>query len=121
MILNNNTWASSCEFQNQGKTNMHLIEIEPYLWELYKDNEGIYLNVNVNNQATSWEKTIILDQRAIQEYLEQGRPFINNLACRIENSQIRNDYEKYYSYRDVCLVKKNAMLEIFLTWKKSSI
>ncbi|MHA3056798.1 hypothetical protein ACX1NT_02580 [Acinetobacter sp. ANC 5584] len=90
---------------------MQLIEIKPYYWELYKDNEGMYLNVIINVRITSFEKAIILDEQALQGYITQGKEFIDGLAKRIESSHFRNDYDRFYSYPDVSKEQNNKMNE----------
>ena len=96
---------------------MQLIEIEPYFWELYEDSENIYLNVLINMSAISWEKTICLDEQTIQQYQTQGKGFIDGLAKRIESSQFRKDYERFYSYPDVSKEQENRMLEAFAAYR----
>jgi len=96
---------------------MRLIEIEPYSWELYKDSEGMYLNVLMNMSAISWEKTVCLDEKAIQNYLSQGKEFVDSLAKKIESSQFRKDYERFYSYPDVSKEQENRMLEAFAAYR----
>lgn len=96
---------------------MQLIEIEPYSWELYKDSDGMYLNVLISMSATSWEKTICLDEQAIQSYLTQGKGFVDGLAKRIESSQFRKNYERFYSYPDVSKEQEKRMLEAFAMYK----
>ncbi|ATZ68709.1 hypothetical protein WCE00_13845 [Acinetobacter haemolyticus] len=96
---------------------MELVEIEPYFWELYKDSEGMYLNVIINMSAVSWEKMICLDEEATQNYLTQGKKFIVSLAKRIENSQFRKDYEKFYSYPEVSMDQRNQMSDALLVSK----
>lgn len=96
---------------------MQLIEIEPYSWELYKDSDGMYLNVLISMSATSWEKTICLDEQAIQNYLTQGKGFVDGLAQRIESSQFRKNYERFYSYPDVSKEQEKRMLEAFNEYK----
>ena len=96
---------------------MQLIEIEPYFWELYEDSENIYLNVLINMSAISWEKTICLDEQAIQQYQTQGKSFIDGLAKRIESSQFGTDYERFYSYVDASKEQKKEMLQAFKEYK----
>ncbi|MHA3104728.1 hypothetical protein [Acinetobacter sp. ANC 3791] len=98
---------------------MQLIEIKPHYWELYKDDEGIYLNVIINVRITSFEKTIILDKEAIQGYITRGKEFIDGLAKRIESSHFRNDYYRFYSYPDVSKEQNNKMNEAFKLWASS--
>ena len=108
-------------FRNNKKSGnikrMRLIEIEPYSWELYKDSEGMYLNVLMNMSAISWEKTICLDEQTIQQYQTQGKGFIDGLAKRIESSQFRKDYERFYSYTDASKEQKKEMLQAFNEYK----
>ena len=96
---------------------MQLIEIEPYFWELYEDSENIYLNVLINMSAIPWEKTICLDEQTIQQYQTQGKGFIDGLAKRIESSQFRKDYERFYSYTDASKEQKKEMLQAFNEYK----
>ncbi|MGR3976704.1 hypothetical protein FW754_03265 [Acinetobacter sp. 1207_04] len=96
---------------------MQLIEIEPCFWELYKNSEGIYLNVLINMSAISWEKTMCLDEQTIQQYLTQGKDFIDGLAKRIESNQFRKDYERFYSYPDASKKQKEGMLQAFNKYK----
>ena len=99
---------------------MNVIEMEPYYWELYKDSDGIYLNVLINMSAISWEKTICLDEQAIQNYLTEGKDFVNSLAKRIESCQFRKDYEKFFSYPDVSNEQKKRIFEAFNRYKNLS-
>ena len=92
---------------------MQLIEIEPYFGELYEDSENIYLNVCINMSAVSWAKTICLDKQTIQEYQTQGKGFIDDLAKRIESSQFRKDYERFYSFPEASAEQKEGMLLAF--------
>ena len=103
------------KFRNTSR--MQLIEIEPHFWELYEDCENIYLNVLINMSATSWEKTICLDEQTIQQYQTQGKGFIDGLAKRIEYSQFRNDYERFYSYPDASKEQKEEILQAFNEYK----
>ena len=96
---------------------MQLIEIEPYFWELYEDSENIYLNICINMSAISWAKTICLDQQTIQQYRTQGKGFIDGLAKRIENSQLRKDYERFYSFPNASAEQKDEMLRSFNKYK----
>lgn len=75
---------------------MQLIEIEPYFWELYKDEENLYLNVVINLRVATYDKAIILDNELKQAYKVQGKEFIQQLAKRIESSQLRKDYAQFY-------------------------
>lgn len=96
---------------------MQLIEIKPYFWELYKDSKGIYLNVVIDMRIVTWEKTICLDEKAINEYLIKGKDFIDGLAKRISSSQFRRDYERFYSYPDASKEQKEGMLRAFNEYK----
>lgn len=96
---------------------MRLIEIEPYFWELYEDSENVYLNILINISAISWDKTICLDEQTIQLYQTQGKGFIDDLAKRIESSQFRKDYERFYSYPHASKKQKERMLLAFDEYK----
>ncbi|WP_227554762.1 MULTISPECIES: hypothetical protein [Acinetobacter] len=95
---------------------MQLIEIEPHRWELYKDDARMYLNVIIDLRVAEYEKTIVLDEEAIQSYLKNGRAFIDALAKRIESSQHRKDYERFYSYANVSKEQKKEMSDAFQCW-----
>lgn len=100
---------------------MKLIEIEPYSWELYQDDQGMYLEVKIHKGAVTWEQSFCLDQNSIQDYLNQGKAAIHALERRIESSKIRKDYERFYSFTDVTFLQKQKMREAFRAWKNANL
>ena len=99
---------------------MKLIEVELHWWELYQDNEGVYLKVNIFLRLIVFEKCVILDEDALKNYLEQGRGFIDRLSKQIRSSHFRNDYNRFYPYPDAPQDKRKKVSEAFYLWLDSS-
>ncbi|AXQ21929.1 hypothetical protein BEN71_07575 [Acinetobacter wuhouensis] len=98
---------------------MQLLERKPYHWELYRDNESLYLNVIINLRIATYEKTVVLDEDAKQAYKSRGKDFIQQLAKQIESSQFRKDYDRFYSYPDATKEQKEQMNKV-LNLKQSN-
>ena len=97
---------------------MKLIEIEPYFWELYQDENTMYLSIYIHSSFVTWEKSVCLDEEAINNYNQHGKLSIDALAKRIESSQIRKDDERFYAYKSVDKEQRSNMYNAFMDWKK---
>ncbi|WP_163121152.1 hypothetical protein [Acinetobacter portensis] len=99
---------------------MKLIEIEPYFWELYQDESAMYLRIAIHNSFVTWDKSIYLDENAINHYFKEGKLSVDALAKRIESSIIRKDYDRFYSYQIVNKEQKQRMDGAFMAWKNTN-
>ena len=62
---------------------MKLIEIEPHFWELYQDQQQLYLSVSVDNSAVTYNWDLHLTAQQIEVYQRQGRDSIVELAKQV--------------------------------------
>ena len=95
---------------------MKLIEIEPHFWELYQNQDQLYLSVSVDNSAATYNWDLHLTQAQQQAYQQQGRESIVELAKQIVAAVFRGDFSFVEQYATT-LEEQNAMLAAFKVWR----
>ena len=71
---------------------MHLIEQQPHFWELYQNQDHYYLSiaVDMSSVVSCWD--IVLTELEIQNYQNNGRIAIEDLANSIVTETYRGDF-----------------------------
>ncbi len=77
---------------------MVLLDFELNFWELYAENNVIYLKIFINKNNN---KSFYLNDEAIQKYMSYGKDYISQLSSKICKSLFRNEYNKYFTYLEV--------------------
>lgn len=95
---------------------MQLIEHAPHFWELYQDDQQLYLAiaVDMSSVVSCWE--LVLSQQEIQNYWQQGCDSIHHLAKNIIDAVYRGDFS-YLEQHQASETIKAAMQNAFLHWR----
>lgn len=95
---------------------MQLIEHAPHFWELYQDDQQLYLAiaVDMSSVVSCWE--LALTQQQTQNYWQQGCDSIHNLTKSIIDAVYRGDFS-YLEQHQVSEEVKAAMQNAFLHWR----
>ena len=99
---------------------MKLIEIEPHFWELYQQDDQLFMSIaiDLSSVVSCWE--IWLTPEEIQHYQLDGRDVIHKLAERFVVQVYRGDCTEL-EHRTVSLPQKQSMHATFRTWQKQNI
>ena len=71
---------------------MKLIDQQPHFWELYQNNSNYYLSiaVDMSSVVSCWNIALTIDE--IQQYQQNGRVIIEELANLIVKETYRGDF-----------------------------
>ncbi|WP_227539769.1 hypothetical protein [Acinetobacter sp. MB5] len=97
---------------------MKLIEIEPHFWELYQNQEQLYLSVSVDNSAVTYNWDLHLTEAQQQAYQQQGRESIVELAKQIVAAVFRGDFS-FVEKHDTTAEEKAAIFAAFKQWREA--
>ena len=97
---------------------MKIIELEPQFWELYQQDEHLYLSIaiDVSSVVSCWD--MVLTQAEIEAYQNFGRTTLVELTKTLVNDVFRGNFTRLES----CLAsadQKQAMQVTFKNWQKS--
>lgn len=95
---------------------MNLIEIEPHFWELYQDQEQLYLSVSVDNSAVTYNWDLHLTAQQTESYQRQGREYIVDWAKQIVAAVFRGDFS-FVQTHEASSAEKAAILTAFKQWR----
>ena len=95
---------------------MTLIEQQPHFWELYQNQDHYYLSiaVDMSSVVSCWD--IVLTELEIQNYQNNGRIAIEDLA----NSIVTETYRGDFSNLEARKVSEQIQYELqiaFKTWR----
>ncbi|MBS9721256.1 hypothetical protein JYU29_11210 [Tianweitania sp. BSSL-BM11] len=65
---------------------MVVIDEEPYLWLLLRDEAVLYLNVFCSHSAVDYFFLMALNEEECRSFDKVGRPYLNRLAQEIHHS-----------------------------------
>ena len=71
---------------------MKLIDQQPHFWELYQDNSNYYLSIAVDMSSVVSCWNIALKMNEIQQFQQNGRVIIEELANLIVKETYRGDF-----------------------------
>ncbi|MHA3092141.1 hypothetical protein [Acinetobacter brisouii] len=97
---------------------MKIIEIEPHFWELYQDQQQLYLSVSVDNSAVTYNWDLHLTAQQIEVYQRQGRDSIVELAKQVVAAVFRGDFS-FMQQHEATAAEKEAMFAAFKQWREA--
>lgn len=97
---------------------MKLIEIEPHFWELYQDQQQLYLSVSVDNSAVTYNWDLHLTQEQADRYQQQGRDSVVELAKQVVAGVFRGDFS-FIEQHETTAEKKAEILAAFRVWRET--
>lgn len=95
---------------------MELIEIEPHFWELYRQDEQLFLSIaiDLSSVVSCWD--IILTQEEMLHYRMEGRDAIRTLTEKFVTQIYRGDATTLEQHA-ASASQKLEMLTAFKTWQ----
>ncbi|MDH2020330.1 hypothetical protein N5J44_14045 [Acinetobacter ursingii] len=96
---------------------MELIEIEPHFWELYQQDEQLFLSIaiDLSSVVSCWD--IILSNEDTLNYQMQGRDAIQALAEQLVAQIYRGDSTRLEQCK-VSPQQQQMMHETFKVWQQ---
>ena len=91
---------------------MDVIDFQDRAWFLLKDGENDFIDVNCNISAFGFSMLICLDGVELNEYKNQGHPYIDKLAKDIAYYSTSK-----YSNRDKSNDYKGIVSDAIKSWK----
>ena len=95
---------------------MHLIDQQPHFWELYQDNSNYYLSIAVDMSSVVSCWNIALKMNEIQQFQQNGRVIIEELANLIVKETYRGDFSTLAS-RKVSEQIEQQIQTAFKAWR----
>lgn len=95
---------------------MYLIEQQPHFWELYQNQDNYYLSiaVDMSSVVSCWD--IALSEIEIQNYQDNGRIAIEELANSIVTETYRGDFSNVEA-RKVSEQIQQALQAAYKIWR----
>ena len=95
---------------------MKLIDQQPHFWELYQDNSNYYLSIAVDMSSVVSCWNIALKMNEIQQFQQNGRVIIEELANLIVKETYRGDFSTLAS-RKVSEQIEQQIQTAFQAWR----
>ena len=95
---------------------MKLIDQQPHFWELYQDNSNYYLSIAVDMSSVVSCWNIALKMNEIQQFQQNGRVIIEELANLIVKETYRGDFSTLAS-RKVSEQIEQQIQTAFKAWR----
>ena len=95
---------------------MKLIDQQPHFWELYQDNANYYLSIAVDMSSVVSCWNIALKMNEIQQFQQNGRVIIEELANLIVKETYRGDFSTLAS-RKVSEQIEQQIQTAFKAWR----
>ena len=95
---------------------MKLIDQQPHFWELYQNNSNYYLSIAVDMSSVVSCWNIALKMNEIQQFQQNGRVIIEELANLIVKETYRGDFSTLAS-RKVSEQIEQQIQTAFKAWR----
>ena len=97
---------------------MKLIDQQPHFWELYQDNSNYYLSIAVDMSSVVSCWNIALKMNEIQQFQQNGRVIIEELANLIVKETYRGDFSTLESRKVSADIEQQIQMT-FKVWRST--
>ena len=95
---------------------MELIEVEPHFWELYRQNEQLFLSIAIDLSSVVCCWDIVLTIEECRNYQLYGRSSIDTLTQQLVQQVYQADYAQL-EQRPVSAKQQQQMQNAFKVWR----